>query len=81
VGALLVYDITSPSTFENVDRWLTELRQHADPDIVVLLVGNKSDLRLVRSVSTEEAKAYAGTLNLVFITISLGNRKKWIIIH
>lgn len=60
VGALLVYDITSPTTFENVDRWLTELRQHADPDIVVLLVGNKSDLRHIRSVSTEEARAYAG---------------------
>lgn len=55
-----MYDITSQSTFENVDRWLTELRQHADPDIVILLVGNKSDLRHIRAVTTEEARAYAG---------------------
>lgn len=67
MGALLVYDITSPTTFENVDRWLTELRQHADPDIVVLLVGNKSDLRHIRSVSTEEASSYAGIIMILIV--------------
>lgn len=66
VGALLVYDITKASTFENVDRWLTELRQHADPEIVIMLVGNKSDLRHVRAVSTEEAKDYARTVSLLY---------------
>jgi Ras-related protein Rab-11A len=40
-----VYDITKHSTFENIDRWLKELREHADSSIVVLLVGNKSDLK------------------------------------
>eukprot|EP00227_Mantoniella_beaufortii_P005489 CAMPEP_0197608396 /NCGR_PEP_ID=MMETSP1326-20131121/48992_1 /TAXON_ID=1155430 /ORGANISM="Genus nov. species nov., Strain RCC2288" /LENGTH=127 /DNA_ID=CAMNT_0043176593 /DNA_START=131 /DNA_END=511 /DNA_ORIENTATION=- len=44
VGALLVYDISNHSTFENVERWLKELRDHADENIVVMLVGNKSDL-------------------------------------
>ena len=32
-------------TFENVERWLKELRDHADANIVIMLVGNKSDLR------------------------------------
>ncbi|KAL4420860.1 hypothetical protein ABPG77_002819 [Micractinium sp. CCAP 211/92] len=57
VGALLVYDITKQTTFENVERWLKELRDHADANIVIMLVGNKSDLRHLRSVQTEDAKA------------------------
>lgn len=60
VGALLVYDITKKQTFDNTERWLTELREHADDDIVILLVGNKSDLRHIRAVSTEEGAAFAG---------------------
>jgi Ras-related protein Rab-11A len=59
VGALLVYDITKQITFENVDRWLKELRDHSDPSTIIMLVGNKSDLRHLRSVPTEIAKQYA----------------------
>lgn len=51
VGALLVYDISKKLTFENVERWLKELRDHAEPNIVVMLVGNKSDLRCVSPFS------------------------------
>lgn len=43
-------------TFENVERWLRELRDHADSNIVIMLVGNKSDLRHLRSVPTDEAQ-------------------------
>ena len=48
VGALLVYDIAKHLTYENVERWLRELRDHADANIVIMLVGNKSDLRHLR---------------------------------
>ena len=48
VGALLVYDISKQGTFQNVERWLKELRDHAERNIVVMLVGNKSDLKQVR---------------------------------
>jgi len=68
VGALLVYDISKHQTYENVTRWLKELRDHADSNIVIMLVGNKSDLRHLRAVPTEEAKSFAGEhmLNLNF---------------
>jgi Ras-related protein Rab-11A len=49
------------STYENVTRWLKELRDHADSNIVIMLVGNKSDLRHLRAVPTDEAKQFAGT--------------------
>lgn len=70
VGALLVYDIAKHLTYENVERWLKELRDHADSNIVIMLVGNKSDLRHLRAVPTEEAKAYAERNGLSFIETS-----------
>ncbi len=65
VGALLVYDISKHQTYENVTRWLKELRDHADSNIVIMLVGNKSDLRHLRAVPTEEAKQFASMIHLV----------------
>ena len=70
VGALLVYDIAKHLTYENVERWLRELRDHADQNIVIMLVGNKSDLRHLRAVPTDEAKAFAERNNLSFIETS-----------
>eukprot|EP01029_Cantina_marsupialis_P022695 TRINITY_DN554_c0_g1_i1.p1 TRINITY_DN554_c0_g1~~TRINITY_DN554_c0_g1_i1.p1 ORF type:complete len:214 (-),score=45.98 TRINITY_DN554_c0_g1_i1:186-827(-) len=70
VGALLVYDISKHSTFENCEVWLNELRDHADANIVVTLVGNKCDLRHMRAVSNEEAIAFATKHNLAFIETS-----------
>ena len=63
VGALLVYDIAKHLTYENVERWLKELRDHADSNIVIMLVGNKCDLRHLRAVPTDEAKGFAGQLD------------------
>ncbi|KAL6199059.1 hypothetical protein ACLB2K_028846 [Fragaria x ananassa] len=70
VGALLVYDVTRHATFENVDRWLKELRNHTDSNIVVMLVGNKSDLRHLVAVSTEDGKSYAEKESLYFMETS-----------
>ncbi|KAH0553340.1 Ras- protein Rab-11B, partial [Trichoglossum hirsutum] len=70
VGALLVYDISKHQTYDNVTRWLKELRDHADSNIVIMLVGNKSDLRHLRAVPTEEAKQFASENNLSFIETS-----------
>lgn len=50
-GALLVFDITRRNTFNSVTSWLQDLRQIAEEDIVVVLVGNKSDLAPASTVS------------------------------
>ena len=70
VGALLVYDIAKHLTYENVERWLKELRDHADSNIVIMLVGNKCDLRHLRAVPTEEAKQFSEKNTLSFIETS-----------
>ncbi|GLJ38853.1 hypothetical protein SUGI_0791860 [Cryptomeria japonica] len=70
VGALLVYDITRHATFDNVERWLKELREHSDSNIVVMLVGNKSDLRHLRAVTTDEGQELAEREGLYFMETS-----------
>ncbi|KAF8010855.1 hypothetical protein BT93_J1487 [Corymbia citriodora subsp. variegata] len=70
VGALLVFDITKRQTFDNVHRWLRELRDHADSNIVIMLAGNKSDLKHLRAVPAEAAEAMAERENLSFLETS-----------
>lgn len=77
MGALLVYDISKHATYVNVTRWLKELRDHADSNIVIMLVGNKSDLKHLRAVPTEEAKTFAGLSgSLVCMTFHI--RANWL---
>jgi len=70
VGALLVYDISKRISYDNVSRWLKELRDHADQNIVIMLVGNKKDLRHMRQVQTDEAKEFCKQHKLFFIETS-----------
>ncbi|GAA0143601.1 small GTPase [Lithospermum erythrorhizon] len=70
VGALLVYDVTRHVTFENVERWLKELRDHTDTNIVIMLVANKADLRHLRAVSTQDAQSFCEKENLFFMETS-----------
>jgi len=66
VGALLVYDISRRSSFENLGRWLDELRDHAeDGCLPVMLVGNKSDLQHLRAVDQDEASTFAAEHGLL----------------
>ncbi|KAH7570667.1 hypothetical protein ACOSP7_018995 [Xanthoceras sorbifolium] len=70
VGAMLVYDISKRQTFDHMAKWLEELRGHADKNIAIMLVGNKSDLRTLRAVPTEDAKEFAERESLLFIETS-----------
>ncbi|KAI7730398.1 hypothetical protein M8C21_025343 [Ambrosia artemisiifolia] len=69
-GALLVYDVTRHITFVNTHKWLADLRNHADPNMVVTLVGNKSDVRQSVMVSTEVGKSFAEKESLYFVETS-----------
>ncbi|KAJ5322991.1 hypothetical protein N7452_011280 [Penicillium brevicompactum] len=70
-GALLVFDISRRSTFTSCTQWLQDLRQIAEDGIVVILVGNKSDLSGAesgsnqRQVTQEEAEEWCRMNNVV----------------
>ena len=67
---MLVYDITKLHTFQNVEKWLQELKDYADDNIVVMLVGNKTDLANLRAVKEEDSKKFAEEHDLAFIETS-----------
>lgn len=70
VGALVVYDITDRETFDNLQRWISEVQGNANANIKLMLVGNKSDLSSERAVQIDEGKSFAEQHGLAFIEAS-----------
>lgn len=70
-GALIVYDVTSKASFESVERWVSEVREHAESDVVVVLAGNKCDVGdHEREVTTSEGVKLAARLGMPFLETS-----------
>ncbi|KAI6224290.1 Ras-related protein Rab-14 [Aphelenchoides fujianensis] len=69
-GALMVYDVTRRSTYNHLSSWLTDAKNLTNPNTVIFLIGNKSDLEAQRDVTYEEAKAFADENGLNFIECS-----------
>jgi Ras-related protein Rab-2A len=76
-GCLLVYDVTSRASFVNARSWLADVREHADPHLSCILVGNKVDLcqdgasgGKNREVPTDEAELWAKQEGLLFVEAS-----------
>ena len=56
--AIIVYSIDKKNSFKDIELWLKELRLYSSPDIKVILIGNKSDLKDKREVTYEEGAKY-----------------------
>ncbi|OXB71917.1 UNVERIFIED_CONTAM: hypothetical protein H355_004590 [Colinus virginianus] len=70
-AALLVYDLTNKETLNRAKQWLTELEKEFLPDeIVIALVGNKTDLADEREVAAEEGEEFARNRSLLFMETS-----------
>ena len=54
-GCLIVYDTTSQTTFNNIDKWMSEIREKALTNIKVMIIGNKIDLKDKKIIPIEEA--------------------------
>ena len=72
-GAILVYDITRKTSFENIDKWIPDLKANADIDLIMILIGNKSDLEEQREVTEEEGKQKAENYKMAFMETSAKN--------
>ena len=69
-GAFVVYDITRQTSFLNIDKWIGELKTNGSEDILIILVGNKSDLEDKREVSTDEGEKKAKQYGIAFCETS-----------
>ena len=69
-GIIVVYDVTDAQTFASVKTWLSEIERFACENVNRLLVGNKSDLKDQREVTTEEGEEFARQNQIMFIETS-----------
>ncbi|XP_073775060.1 ras-related protein Rab-37 [Danio rerio] len=67
---LLLYDITSKSSFDNTRAWLTEIHEYAQDDVVIMLLGNKSDMSSSRVIRREDGEKLAREYGVIFLETS-----------
>jgi len=70
VGAFVIYDICNHTSFEHIEKWLQQLKQHSHPNIVLALLGNKQDMKDSREVTFEEAETVAKQYGFSFYEVS-----------
>ncbi|KAL7869595.1 hypothetical protein AOLI_G00135830 [Acnodon oligacanthus] len=67
---LLLYDITSKSSFDNIRAWLTEIHEYAQSDVVIMLLGNKADMGSGRVIKREDGERLAREYGVIFMETS-----------
>ncbi|KAJ3607973.1 hypothetical protein NHX12_025024 [Muraenolepis orangiensis] len=67
---LLLYDITSKTSFDNIRAWLTEIHEYAQSDIVIMLLGNKADMAGERAIKRDEGEKLAREYCVPFMETS-----------
>nr|KAF7435063.1 hypothetical protein H0235_003254 [Vespula pensylvanica] len=67
---LLLYDVTNKTSFDNIRAWLSEIREHANEDVVIMLLGNKSDCGQERVVKKEDGERLAQEYKVPFMETS-----------
>ena len=77
-GALVVYDTTSKASFENIDKWMAEIKEKSTKELKIMIIGNKTDLKDERQVEKETALQKASDLEAPIMETSAldGNNVK-----
>lgn len=70
MGIILVYDITSDTSFRNITKWFRRIEENANEDVQRLIIGNKCDLESKREVSKENAEQFSRRHNVKVIECS-----------
>jgi len=68
--AIVVYDITNKTSFINTNKWIDDVRDERGDNVVIMLVGNKTDLQDDRQVTATEGEEKAKELNVMFTETS-----------
>ncbi len=66
-AALVVFDLTRKETFRNVARWIEDVKNNSNKDVIMVLVGNKCDMLSERMVSRDEALKLARDYEMLYI--------------
>jgi GTPase SAR1 family protein len=70
MGIMLVYDITNSRSFDNITKWLRNIDEHAQEDVVKMIIGNKCDMDDKRVISVERGMEISKHHNIQFLETS-----------
>ncbi|XP_062508499.1 ras-related protein Rab-10-like [Corticium candelabrum] len=73
MGIMLVYDITSEKSFDNISKWLRNIEEHASAGVERMLLGNKCDMADKRKVSKDQGERIAREHSIPFLETSAKN--------
>jgi len=68
--SIVCFDVTSRQSFENITKWVEDVRSERGNDVIIVIVGNKVDLEEKRSVRPDEGESLARDLETMFIEVS-----------
>jgi len=71
--AVIVYDVTSKSSFMNINKWIEYVREERGNDVIIALVANKTDMEDKRQVSSEEGIAKSKEYEVLYTEVSAKN--------
>lgn len=69
-GIILIYDITSMQSFNNIKNWLGQIKDNTNEKVRIVLVGNKCDYEINRKVSKAEAQKLADEYGMILFEAS-----------
>ncbi len=70
MGIMLVYDITSSKSFDNIAKWLRNIQEHANEDVEKMILGNKCDMEDKRVIAKERGETIARENGIRFLETS-----------
>lgn len=76
IACVLVYDVTDSKSFDAIESWVGELERYSNPNMVKLLIGNKTDLENERVVSFDAGLALARKHKMIFCEVSAKTNQK-----
>jgi len=69
-GIILIYDVTNIKSYENIKKWINEIKEEISENITIVLIGNKIDNENQRKISKEQGEKLANDYNVTFFETS-----------
>lgn len=69
-GIILIYDITNIKSYENIKKWINEIKEEISEEVTIVLIGNKIDNEGQRKISKEQGEKLASDYNVAFFETS-----------
>ncbi|MFX1282440.1 MAG: Rab family GTPase [Promethearchaeota archaeon] len=69
-ACMCCYDITNKDSFKDLDRWIADFRGVVGREAIIAIIGNKTDLKELRNVTTQEGRNYANQYGVPFYEVS-----------